>query len=695
VSDVFKDIAGAVLVIVGAVIYNPGLIKVGIGLLISGIADALQPKPRLPGNPGIQQEYSGTVNPRIIIYGQMKVSGMQLIEPLTSGTNNQYLHQGLVLANKPCHAITDVYFDQTVIASADIGSVSGTSADGLVGGATAYAGKAWIRRYTGSQTTVDFILHAAFPTQWPSTSIGYDQAYLAIQYLYDTDAYRNGKPQVTAIVQGAVIYDPRLDTSPGANPTNPTYAAYSTNPALCLADYIVDQDLGLAESTANVNWPLVVAAANICDEAVSIPGSTTQPRYTCNVVIDCTARYEDNIAVLAGAMMGQCFWTGSKWNMYAGAWSSAEFALDETDLTGPVTMTSDIPRVDKYNFVRGTFMDPTMNYQQAEFQPRGDSSYESDDGERIQKQVQFAACTDQYEAQRNAIILLKQSRNRRSAMKMCGMSAYRMRPWMTGTDTLSALGWNAQSVRCIAWKFTPNGQINVGLREETSAQWDDPIVADYEAPGSPLILTPGLYKPDVVANLTAFAATDGFILRWDNPSNYIGGMTFDVYEYTSSTPFASATLIRNTAQSSIFIEKSDSTTRYYWIVARIGSTQGSNFPSADGLAAHANGINTTFRAPVSPGVALYNNSASSGNTNNVTVSPVNGTPGYTYAWVRLSGDSTATISSSTSATVHWSRTGMVLGNTYSAVWQCTVTDSASATATCTVNVQFVCETPGL
>lgn len=76
-----------------------------------------------------------------------------------------------------------IFFDQTVIASADIGSVSGTSADGLVGGSTPYNGKAWIRRYDGTQTAVDFILNAAFPTQWSSTSIRYDNAYLAIQFL--------------------------------------------------------------------------------------------------------------------------------------------------------------------------------------------------------------------------------------------------------------------------------------------------------------------------------------------------------------------------------------------------------------------------------------------------------------------------------------------------------------------------------
>lgn len=687
-SDVLKDVAGAVLVAIGLYFHVPFLTKVGVGLLISGVADALVPKPRLPGNPGIQQEYSGTVNPRIVIYGQMKVSGMQLIEPLTSGTSNQYLHQGLVLANKRCHAITDVYFDQTVIASADIGAVTGTSADGLVGGATTFNGKAWVRRYDGTQTTVDFILHSTFTSDWPSTSVGFGNAYLALQFLYDVNTYRNGKPTVTAIVQGALCYDPRLDVSPGASPTNPSYIAYTTNPALCTADFLIDQDLGLADEPASINWPLVVAAANICDESVAIPGSTTQPRFTCNTVIDCTARYEDNIAVLASAMMGQCFWTGSTWNMYAGAWSSSEFALDETDLTGAVSMNTEIPRVDKYNFVRGTFIDPTMNYQEAEFQPQGDASYETADGERIQKQVQFAACEDQYEAQRNAIVLLKQSRNRRSASKFCGMSAYKIRPWSTGTDTLAALGWSAQSVRCTSWKFTPNGQISVGLREETSAQWDDPDVTDYEAPGSSTTLSPGLFTPGQISNLNAFAMNDGVLLRWDNPSNYIAGVTFDVYEYTAATPFASATLIRNTAQSSITIEKMDTTVRYYWVAARLGTSVGAAYPASNGVAGGASALSSGFRASASPTAAVHVGIGSSASTGNVVVTPVNGTPTYTYSWALHSGDGSTTISSSSAQTVHWSRTGMSVNNVYSSIWRCTVTDSGVGSTTVDVSVEF-------
>jgi len=288
VSDVLKDIAGAVLVVVGGYFHIPALVNIGVSLIISGVADALLPKPRLPGNPGIQQEYSGTVNPRLIIYGQMKVSGMQLIPPWTSGANNEYLHQGLVLANRRCHAITDIYFDQQVILSAHIGSVTGADTDGVVtSSSTPFDNKAWIRRYDGTQSTVDFILNAAFSPQWDNTHKGQGNAYLAIRYLYDVDAYRNGKPQITAIVQGALCYDPRLDSAPGANPTNPSYIAYTTNPALCLADYLTDQNLGLAEAAANIDWSLVVAAANICDESVAVPAPTTsQSRYTCNVVID-------------------------------------------------------------------------------------------------------------------------------------------------------------------------------------------------------------------------------------------------------------------------------------------------------------------------------------------------------------------------------------------------------------------------
>lgn len=686
-----KGFVGMLLVGFGAALSVTGnaagswMMKIGFGLLLGAAAEAMAPRHRLPGSSGIQVEYGGQVEPRVVIYGTMRVSGLNVIPPMVSGDQNKYLHQALAIAGHEVSDITDVYFDKTTIADADIGAIAGADTDGAVSTGT-YAGKVWIRRHLGtSAQAVDYILEQAV---WGANGRGRGVAYLGLRYEFDLEVYKNGKPEVSCLVAGKRCYDPRLDVSPGADPTNAAYIAHTSNPALCLADFLIDNSLGMGESDSRIEWSLVVAAANICDESVSIPGPSTQKRYTCNVAFECTQRYEETLEILAGAMMGHVFYSGGKWRMYAGAWSSSEFHLSEDDLTGSLEITSETPRKEKYNFVRGWYLDADRDYQQGEFQPIYNAAYEADDGERIAREVQFPACTTEYEAQRNGILLSRRSRNRKLATLTCGMSAYKIRPWMTGTCTLTELGWTAQTVRCIAWQFTPDGQVRVTLREETSTQWSDPLTAEYTAPGSPVVANPGEYEPGPVQNLTTQPVSDGVMLRWDLPSNYIGGVVFDVYEYTSSSPFGSATKLRETPQSSIVIEKTDTTIRYYWVQARYGTTTGPEEPAADGIAGRAAAIAAGLRASASPSSVSKATTAAGGTTNPTTVTPVNGTAPYTYSWARISGDASTSAGSASSATTTFSRAGMSVGSSYASVWRCTVTDSAAAAVTVDVSVNL-------
>lgn len=680
-----KAVVGIVLIAVGLYTGQGYLTNIGWGLLLGAAAEALAPKQRVPGSSGIQVEYGGQVEPRVIIYGTMRTSGLNVIPPVVSGDQNKYLHQVLAITGHEVNDITDVYLDKELVEDGDIGSITGADTDGAISTGT-YSGKLWLRRYLGtSGQTADYILQNAV---WSSVYRGRGVAYLAMRYEFDPEVYKQGKPEVSCVVQGKKCYDPRLDSSPGADPTNASYIAYTVNPALHLADFITDENLGMGEDASRVDWDLVVAAANICEESVTIPGPSTQDRYTCNVAFEATQRYEETLEILAGAMMGHVFYSCGQWRMYAGAWSSSAFSLSETDLTGPLELLTEIPRNEKYNFVRGWFLDSARDYQQGEFQPRSDSSYESDDGERITREVQFPACTNEYEAQRNAILLLRRSRNRRIATLTCGMSAYRIRPFETGTCTLTELGWTDQTVRCIGWQFTPNGQVRVTLREETSTQWSDPLTADYTVPGSLVASTPGTYIPGPVQSLTSSAVSDGVLLQWSVPFNYIGGVIFDIYEYTAATPFGSATKIGETPQSSITLGKTDTTTRYYWVQARYGTVTGPEEPAGDGIAGKAAAVAAGFRASASPTSVGKTTTSAGGTTPTTTVTPVNGTAPYTYAWTRVSGDASTSANSATSAATTFSRSSMSVGVSYNSTWRCTVTDNVAATATCDVSVHF-------
>lgn len=567
-----------------------------LGFVVSGISAQLAGMRRVPRQP-IAIEYAGTVEPRRIIYGQLRVGGMHTIPAWSSGSDNKYTHKVLTLAGHEVEDITDVYFDTTAIADADIGSITGASTDGVVGGAGAFAARAWIRRYLGtSGQTADYILDTAF-SDWTSNHRGRGVAYVALQLEYKESVYRN-EPSVSCVVKGKKCYDPRLDTSPGANPTNATYFAWTVNPALCLADYLVDANLGLGEDPSRIDWDMVETAADICDELVDVPTASTQKRYTCNVAIYASSDprvWQDNITTLAGAMLGSCLYSGGSWKIRAGSWEAASYeVLDSSLVDGGIDVTTSLSYQERYNGIRGTFIDPNNNYQPTEFPAVQDASYVTADGESVFRDVAFQACTNVYEAQRNAIMLVRKSRNKQSSVKACGMQAWKIRPGETGIATISELGWVSKTERCEGWKFNPAGYVELTAREELASDWDDPVEGDYLTPTSISTPVPVYFTPAAPSALATTSVPRGIVLSWTAPTLVPASAKYAVYEYTSSTPFASATKVWEGLTTTIRLDKTDTTTRYYWVRLEMPEgTMGVEYPtSTSGVSGAARLVDT-------------------------------------------------------------------------------------------------------
>jgi hypothetical protein len=555
-------------------------VYIGGTIALQKISESLGPKLAKTTSQPIDVEYSDTVAARRIIYGENKVSGLNVLPAIVTGSKGEYLHQVLALTGHEINAISTVYFNDESLTLDGSGNVtSGT-----------YSGKASVRRYTGtSSQTVDSTLNSAIP-EWDTDHRGRGIAYLALQYTFDQEVYRNGKPDVTAIVQGKKCYDPRMDTSPGANPTNAAYAAYTKNPALCLADYLL-ADYGLSENASRVDWAAVVTAANICDEDVAIPGPAMQNRYSCNVVLEATTEFESNIKTLTQAMMGACYYSGGKWRMYAGAWASSSFALTENDIIGEVSIQTAQSRKREgyYNAVRGQFIDKDRNYQPVEFEPILNSTYEAEDGERIYTDVSFPTCDNQYEAQRNAIILSRQSRRQKTVSVVCSLAAYKIRPFQTGTVTIAEVGWTNQSVRCIGWKFRPEPAVELTLIEADSTDYSDPSSGTYITPASTSVSDSATYAPGSPQSFTATQEIESILLAWQAPSNSVPGILYRVFQYTASTPFSSATQIYEGADTQLRVPRTDTATRYFWVQSYYGVTGGTSDPTPSGAGLASSG----------------------------------------------------------------------------------------------------------
>jgi hypothetical protein len=710
VGKVASVIAGVVALVVSYIV--PGtqgwLTNIGISLIAGGLAQALVNKPRSQ-RPNHDIQYAGTVEPRRILYGQMKLSGMHVIPAWTSGDGNKFLHQVIALAGHTFHAIDNVYFNQDEIEDGNISAVNNSASSGLVTAGT-YDGRANIRRYRGTSTqTADYILKTAFPTEWTANHKGVNVPYIAVQFELDdkdNEVYKGAPPIVSAICRGKKVYDPRLDTEAGDDPTNASFIQYSTNPALCLADYLIDDDVGCGIPPAKIDWDLVVTAANICDETVVVPPNdsplNTQARYTCNVVMFVAtneAVRRDNIEVLLGAMMGHCYFRNGKYRIHAGCAETSSFALTESDVVGNIEITTEVSADKKYNYVRGQFVDAERNYQLLEFEPRSNATYESDDNGRLVREADLGACTNQYEAQRNATIILERSRCKREIKGTFGMSAFKIRPGDVGTITLSEWGLDEFAIRCMAWKFLPDFTVEVTFQEEDSNDWNDPAIGDYTVPTVGTGPSAGPFTPGLPQNFTATPIVDAILFQWDWPAIVSFPAGFNLYEADVTSPLPNfdddAVLIKaGIYADSYVLPKADTTTRRYWLTSFHGASSNESLPiptSGPGIPGAALSVTTGFRATVNKGSHTKTLvGTGSGNTSTTsTVTAIAGTPAYTYLWTKNSGGSSKiSVIASTSATTGFSGAGLTDGETVHATFTCTVTDSTMATATVQVAVTF-------
>lgn len=93
-------------------------------------------------------------------------------------------------------------------------------------------------------------------------------------------------------------------------------------------------------------------------------------------------------------------------------------------------------------------------------------------------------------------------------------------------------------------------------------------------------------------------------------------------------------------------------------------------------------------AAASPTSLVQQYTGEGGITNGTTVTPAGGASPYAYAWSQVSGSGFLSVDQPTSASTVFAGDGLAYPTTYSAIFQCTVTDSVGATATALVAVEF-------
>ena len=341
---------------------------------------------------------------------------------------------------------------------------------------------------------------------------------------YDEKAYPSGTPNISALVQGRKVYDPRDEST-----------AYSNNAALCVLDYLLS-DFGLGASIAEIDLNSFIAAANICDEVVNTLDGT-EKRYTCNGVVDLTDSPRDILEQMLSSCAGFLVHTGGTWRLHVGAYSSPLKTFDESFLRDAVIMRPHRSKRQLFNGVKGAFVSPDHNWQSTDYPSVESSLYVAqDDGENIYTTLDLSFTTSHTMAQRIARIALEQIRRQRQIQYPANLAGYQVAAGHTIALDLPRFGLNGLPCRVSNWQMVEDMGVDLTLDEdgETIYTFDE---ADLRNIGdAPEVVIPNNQSvpPNEPNNVTATAGDDFITVSWD-PITESDFRYVEVYEKTSDT----------------------------------------------------------------------------------------------------------------------------------------------------------------
>lgn len=479
-----------------------------------------------------------------IAYGLVKTGGMETIPALTGGSNNEILVKALSLTIHEVDSYRSFGFDDKTINYSALTAVTATSADGNVNSGQ-FSNHAWIRAYRGTSTdSADYRLrNGGFGAFFDTNFRGRGIAKVLVDFKFNRDVYQ-AVPIVTATYQGKRCYDPRLDVTPGASPTNASYIAWTRNPALTLADYLMATYGGEYESD-DIDWATVVTAANYCDGLVNIPGATTQARYTCNGVLMATDQFEDNVKTLVNAMLGRVIFHDGKWRVHAGSWQTPTFTIQKTDwIKGGLSIKFEQGRKVRFNRMRAWYVDPNRDWQRVQSTARYNSTYQAADFDTIDAETDQVLCTNEYEAQRKSEFLLRASRNQIVVVGRLPPRFQDIAMWDTGTIVFDHLGWSSKTFRAVGIDMNPDGSMDCVFQEEQSTDWTDMDAADYNTESTASLPAVNATSPTAPPGFSATPQVNGTILfNWTTPVVKPLNTEFQIIRSTNSADASVGTIV--------------------------------------------------------------------------------------------------------------------------------------------------------
>lgn len=455
-----------------------------------------------------------------VIYGQTKIGGVVVFDD-AHGTNNESLSRIIAFAGHQISSFEKIYMGRYELTLSGDSVTSAQEIDengNAVGSATnKFNSYIKVRKVTGGHTTSLNGSFTGFSSEWTANHKLLGIAHLAVIFTYADDVWEEGLPEITALIKGKEVLDPRTSTT-----------AWSDNPALIVRDFLTNTVYGLGEDSANIDDTLISTAANVCEEtiypfltdAVDIVSGTEYKihtvgttdftaigaannnvgtvftatgagtgtgtagkieanvdKYTCNGAWTTSQAPVDVIGQLMTSCAGYLWYAQGKWRLKAGKYVAPTVTLTEDDLRSPLSVATRHSRRDNFNAVRGTFRGASTNYQFTDYPTVTNSAYVATDG-NLESTMDLALpfSDTPNEAQRLANIALEKNRSQITITGSFGLNAFPLQVGDNVNITNTRFGWTNKLFEVVAWSLSVEDyqlNVNLVLRETTETTYDE------------------------------------------------------------------------------------------------------------------------------------------------------------------------------------------------------------------------------
>jgi len=442
---------------------------------------------------GVLINKESNIEPIPVIYGERRVGGVRVFvstKDVSGGAKNEFLYIALAMAEGEVESITDIYIDDNPITDSK------------------YSGLYTINVHTGADNqTYDPLLTEA-NAGWTSSHKLSGVAYLAIRLKWDADVFQ-GVPEITAVVKGRKVYDPRNGST-----------AWSNNPALCIRDYLTNDRYGKGIPTAAIDDDAFEDAADDCDQSVTFySGGSTGKIFECNAVLQTDETLFDNIEKMLMGCRGFLPYRQGEYGLIIDKSRSSVFSFDTDTIVGGISIAGET-KENKFNRVLVKFANPDVDYQpdQAVW-PAGGSTEETallaeDNGTLLVEELTLDTVTNYYAARDLARVILKRSRNALRTSFKATSEALQLTVGDVVTVTHPTPGWSGKPFQVESIAMNYDGTCSVNLLEYDSTIYTYDLAAqqtvypDTELPDPFTVVPP----TGLQANAETSVALDGTIV---------------------------------------------------------------------------------------------------------------------------------------------------------------------------------------